>query len=152
MPIREGEFATTIVHEERYRFRIDFGTEKLEPMFMDEPEPLGTGRYPNAGRLLAAAVGNCLCASFLFCMEKSRAEVSGLRADVETTLQRNEHGRLRITRIAVKMFAQTENGPKLDRCREIFEDFCIVSQSVKQGIDVDVELFPTGASDAPGTF
>ena len=29
---------------------------------------------------------------------------------------------------------------KLKLCQEIFEDFCIVSQSVKAGIPVDVEV------------
>lgn len=148
MSIREGDFTTKVVREERYRFRIDFRSEKLEPLLMDEPEPLGTGRYPNAGRLLAAAVGNCLCASFLFCMEKGRGEISDICAEVETTLQRNERNRLRITHIAVRMFPQAEGGPAFDRCRAIFEDFCIVTQSVREGIDVDVEVFPVRPREA----
>lgn len=142
MSIREGDFTTKISHEERYKFRVSFNSDKLEDMFMDEPEPLGKGEYPNAGRLLAAAVGNCLCASMLFCMEKSRADISGICADVETTLKRNERNRLRITHIKVRIFPQAEDGPKFQKCREIFEDFCIVTQSVRQGIDVDVDVYP----------
>jgi len=126
---------------------VDFRSDKLEPLLMDEPEPLGTGRYPNAGRLLAAAVGNCLCASFLFCMEKHRQEVEGICAEVETTLQRNERNRLRITHIAVRMFPRVEGGKAYDRCREIFEDFCIVTQSVKEGIDIDVDVYPVHPRD-----
>ena len=146
MAIKEGEFVTKVTREEGYRFRIDFGSGK-SPLLMDEPKPLGTGEHPNAGSLLAAAVGNCLCASMVYCMEKSRADISEVCAEVETTLERNERGRLRIKHISVKMFPRTEGGPKFERCREIFEDFCIVTQSVKEGIDVDVEVFPARPLD-----
>jgi len=110
---------------------------------MDEPRPLGKGEYPNAGGFLAAAVGNCLCASFVYCMEKSRADITDICADVRTTLERNERGRLRIKHISVKIFPNAESGPKFERCREIFEDFCIVTQSVKEGIDINVEIYST---------
>ncbi len=141
MAIKEGDFVTKIAREEGYRFRIDFASGK-SPLLMDEPKPLGAGEHPNAGSLLAAAVGNCLCASFVYCMEKARADITDICAEVETTLERNERGRLRIKHISVKMFPRVEGGSKFERCREIFEDFCIVTQSVKEGIDVDVEIFP----------
>lgn len=147
MSIEEGEFVTRITREERYRFRIDFPSGKLPPLLMDEPEPLGEGKHPNAGSLLAAAVGNCLCASLVFCMEKAKEEVKDLCAEVETTLERNESNRLRIKHISVKMFPHTEGGPRFERCREVFEDFCIVTQSVKEGIDIDVEVFPVRPKD-----
>ena len=146
MAIKEGEFVTRITREEGYRFRIDFASG-TSPLLMDEPKPLGTGAYPNAGSLLAAAVGNCLCASLVYCMERARADITDICAEVETTLERNDRGRLRIKHISVKVFPRTEGGPKFERCREIFEDFCIVTQSVKEGIDVDVEVFPTRPLD-----
>ncbi|WP_019177239.1 OsmC family protein [Methanomassiliicoccus luminyensis] len=142
-----GEFKVKVCREERYKFRISFHSDKEGDIFMDEPEPLGKGEYPNAGKLLAAAVGNCMCASLVYCMERSRGEVPNICAEVFTTLSRNERGRLRITHIAVKMFPEVENDAKFQRCREVFEDFCIVTQSVRQGIDVDVEVFPTRSKD-----
>jgi uncharacterized OsmC-like protein len=143
----EGDFVTTVCREERYRFRINFGSDKIPDILMDEPEPLGKGEYPNAGKLLAAAVGNCLCASLVFCMEKSRGEIPAVHAEVRTTLERNEKGRLRITHMSVKLFPQVPDDPKYHRCREIFEDFCIVTQSVRKGIDVDVEVYPVKPLD-----
>ena len=40
---------------------------------MDEPEPMGENSGPNAGKVLAAAIGNCLTASLLFCLQKAMA-------------------------------------------------------------------------------
>jgi uncharacterized OsmC-like protein len=135
-------FLTRMCREERYKFRISFNSDKIGDIYTDEPEPVGEGEYPNAGKLLAAAVGNCLCASLVFCMEKSRAEVPSICAEVATTMERNEKGRLRLTHMDVKIFPQVSDQAKYERCRDIFEDFCIVTQSVRQGIPVDVEVYP----------
>ena len=101
--MEEGDFKTKIEMVEGYKFRIHFDNEKAEDIYMDEPKPLGTGDYPNAGKFLAAAVGNCLCASLAYCVRRHRAEVFSLRAEVYTTLARNEGGRFRITHITVKL-------------------------------------------------
>lgn len=140
--MEETEFLTKMCRVEKYKFQISFNSDKIEPIFTDEPKPVGDGEYPNAGKLLAAAVGNCLCASLVFCMEKSRAEVPSICAEVSTSMQRNEKGRLRITHMSVKIFPQVSDEAKFERCREIFEDFCIVTQSVRKGIDVDVQVYP----------
>ena len=140
--MEDSEFLTRMCRVERYKFKVDFNSDKIEPIFTDEPAPVGNGEYPNAGKLLAAAVGNCLCASLVFCMEKSRAEVPSICAEVSTTMQRNKKGRLRLTHMTVKIFPQVSDGAKFKRCREIFEDYCIVTESVRQGIDVDVEVYP----------
>jgi uncharacterized OsmC-like protein len=145
--MEDGEFITRMCRVEHYKFRISFNSDKIEDIMVDEPAPLGSGEHPNAGKLLAAAVGNCLCASMVFCMERARSEVPRICAEVSTTIERNEKGRLRITHMAVKMFPQVEDDEKLKRCRSIFEDFCIVTQSVRKGIPVDVEVFPYRPKD-----
>jgi len=57
-------------------------------------------------------------------------------------MERNEKRQFRITHMSVKMFPQADDVEKLKRCRSFFEDFCIVTQSVRKGIPVDVEVFP----------
>ncbi|MGM9488290.1 hypothetical protein [Ideonella sp. YS5] len=56
---------------------------------------------------------------------------------------RNEQNRLRIGRIGVDLhLAGVASGMKsLERVLEQFEDFCIVTQSVRAGITVDVRVF-----------
>ena len=144
--MEEGEFKVHIESIDSYEFKVKFGKEDLPELIMDEPAPLGKGEHPNAGLLLAAAVGNCLCASLTYCLTRARAEVKGMSADVFTTLGRNERGRLRITSIRIQLHPELDDPRKLERCREIFEDFCIVTQSVREGIPVQVEVEnPAGA-------
>jgi uncharacterized OsmC-like protein len=65
-----------------------------------------------------------------------------LRAEVFSKMERNDRGRLRITHIKVTLHPELSEPSKLKLCQDVFEDFCIVSQSVKAGIPMDVEVIP----------
>lgn len=127
--------------EDGYRLRVDLG-EAFESLVMDEPAPLGAGAGPNASAVLAAAVGSCLSASLLYCLRRARIEVTGLRAEVEAIPVRNTQGRLRIgsLRVALHPLLAPDGEARAGRCLEIFEDFCVVTESVRQGIEVTVEV------------
>ena len=114
----------------------------LAPIVFDEPPPLGEGSGPNAAAVLAAAVGNCLAASFAFCLRKARVEPVDLRAAVIARVARNEHGRFRISGIDVELAPEVlaSDWPRLERCERLFEDFCIVTESVRRGIPVNVKI------------
>lgn len=150
MAIEEGVFKTRIEFVEGYEFNVRFAEEGMPELTMDEPEPLGSGKYPNAGMVLAAAVGNCLCASLAFCLRKSHADVKGVEAEVYTSLERNERDRLRIASMRVELRPDTDDRGKLERCRGIFEDFCIVTESVREGIPIEVAVVPPDASSRNG--
>ena len=126
---------------EDFQFRVRFD-EGMEELLMDEPEPLGADRGPNAARVLSAAIGNCLSASLVFCLQKARVETDDVYADVTTTLSRNERGRLRVQKTEVEILADVpgDGDAKLERCLELFEDFCVVTQAVRHGIDVEVTV------------
>jgi uncharacterized OsmC-like protein len=125
-----------------YKFTITF--DELEPakVIMDEPKPLGGSEGPSAAMMLSAAVGHCLTSSLLFCMQKSRAELKDIETDVETALERNERGRWRVGSIKVKIKPSVEGvePEKFERCKGLFEDFCIVTASVREGVKIDVEI------------
>ena len=116
----------------------------LESMVCDEPPPLGEGAGPTAAALLAAAVGDCLAASFTFCLRKVRLEPVDLTANVVAHVSRNEQGRFRITGIDVELVpeVQENDAARFDRCERLFEDFCIVTESVRRGIPVNVTVTP----------
>jgi organic hydroperoxide reductase OsmC/OhrA len=149
-----GPFRADLVQRDHFRFDVTFEDDSWAPIVVDEPEPLGAGAGPNAARLLAGAVGNCLAASLLLCMEKARVEITDLRARVEGVMERNERGRFRISglEVTIEPTVVGEASKKYDRCLDLFEDFCIVTQSVRDGIDVDVTVEPTfvAAERSPG--
>ena len=138
----EKTFKVDVTKEEGFAFNVDFGLDGVEPLTMDEPAPLGGESGPNASRVLAATVGNCLSASLLFCLQKSRVDVSGLKATVEGVTARNQEGRWRIREMNVEISPEVPEGDrkKLERCVELFESFCVVSQSVSQGIPINVKV------------
>ena len=138
-------FITLLERVEGYRFKVRFDSPKLPELFLDEP--VGKGSGPSASRLLSAAVGHCLSSSLLFCLAKARLNVKGMETTVETSFRRNEKGRLRIGLLKVQLhpsFAE-EDVEKTKRCLELFEDFCIVTQSVRQGVPVTVDIETEGS-------
>ena len=138
----EKEFRVGVRRERDFVFEVDFGLDGVGPLVMDEPEPLGGGVGPNASRVLAATVGNCLCASLLFCLRKSRVEVSGMEAVVRGVTARNAEGRWRIREMSLEIVPEVAEGDggRLERCVGLFEDFCVVSQSIEQGIPINVSV------------
>lgn len=126
-----------------YHFIAEFPDVAGEPvMFFDEPEPLGTNRAPNAAATLGAAIGNCLAASLAFCLRKSRVEVDDLTASVVAHVARNEKGKYRIASVDVELEPRVAgaDAARLERCEHLFEDFCIVTESVRRGITVNVNV------------
>lgn len=133
---------TTMTQEAGYRFRVRFDSEGMPDLITDETPPLGEGKGPNPSRLLATAVGNCLAASLLFCLGKARLSVEGLEAEVLTEFTRNEAGRLRIGGMKVRLLPKwtKETAAKAQRCLQIFEDFCVVTQAVQHGVPVEIQV------------
>ncbi|MFC4764028.1 OsmC family protein [Dyella koreensis] len=132
-----------------YEFRVRFDDTAIPDLLTDETPPLGQGAGPNPSRMLAAAVANCLSASLLFALRKYKNQPGSLGARARATLERNEKGRWRVVRIAVELsLSNVETDlSHLDRALAQFEDFCIVTESVRQGVPVDVSV-----RDATGTL
>lgn len=141
-----AEHATHHIHltlDQQYRFAATFpATPSVPAIGLDEPPPLGEGQGPNAAALLGAAVGNCLGASLVFCLRKARVDVAGLAVDVAVSIDRNDRGRMRISGIDVALSPSVAEGHRggLDRCEGLFEDFCTVTASVRQGIPISVRV------------
>jgi organic hydroperoxide reductase OsmC/OhrA len=146
-------FSLQLTQIDDYEFRVRFDWPNVPELTLDEPEPLGRAAGPNAARLVAAAVGNCLSSSLLFCMKKFKQAPGTLHSEVRGMLVRNARGRLRIGRFEVTIRLADSIGAiqHLDRCIEQFEDFCIVTESVRAGIPVDVRVVDSEAREVYST-
>lgn len=137
----------TVTRQEGYRFLVEFGPQ-YATMIADEPMPIGDDTGPSPQHLLAASIANCLCASLTFACRKYHEDPGEFSASVTCEIGRNEKNRLRVMGIEVSI---TLNGPPealphLERALASFEDFCTVTESVRQGILVNVGVFgPDGA-------
>ena len=143
----EPRFSMTMEHVQGFEFKVKFDWSGADELLLDEPDPLGGERGPNASRLIGAAAGNCLSASLLFCLGKAKVDVTGMKTVIEGRMERNEQKRMRIGGLAVKIELDTPaDKSKLDRCLNLFEDYCVVTQSVREGIPVEVEVVDTEGS------
>ncbi len=140
----QHSFTTVIERVRDFEFLVRFDKEHYAPLTIDEPEPLGRDSEPNASRVLSAAVGNCLSASLMFCLQRSKLGVKSIRAEVTTDITRNDEGRWRVGHIQVQISVATEeqDAKRFKRCIDIFENYCIVTASIRQGIPVDVSVVP----------
>ncbi len=125
-----------------YRFDIAFGND-MPLLTSDEPAPLGTGLGPSPVQMLCAAVGNCLSDSLLFAFRKFKQVPEPIQCVVMAEVGRNDNNRLRVLHMTaqISMGVLAASLEQLNHVMEQFEEFCTVTQSVRQGIPITVEVF-----------
>ncbi len=146
------EFEISLEQTRDYEFTVRFDNPSFPELHLDEPPPLGGDSGPNAARILAAAIGNCLSASLLFCARKAKAQLGPVRTRVRARIVRNERGRLRIGSVDVIIDPAIPDAEKAKalRCLDLFEDYCLVTESVRHGIDVRVSVSGLDAGQTAG--
>lgn len=132
----------TLEQEDDYAFRIRFDDTTIADLMTDESPPLGQGEGPNPTRLLLSAVANCLSASLLFALRKFKNTPGKLVTHATAELVRNEQGRLRVGHIHadIRLAEAGAAHASLERILAQFENFCVVTESVRHGIDVSVSV------------
>ena len=138
----ESNIRITLRQQQDYQFQVDFG-EGIPPLLADEPTPLGSGQGPSPVQLLAAAVGNCLSDSLLFALRKFKQTPEPLHCTVDAEIGRNEQKRLRVLKMtaALHLGVPASSLEHLDRVLDQFEAYCTVTQSVGQGISIEMQVF-----------
>lgn len=138
----ESEFRIELIQQSDYRFEAHFDNPTIAPLITDEAAPVGGDTGPNPVRLLAVAVANCLAASLLFAMRKFKNDPAPLRAVATVHMVRNTQTRMRVGRISVDLHLGTSASmlAMLDRILGQFEEFCVVTQSVRLAFPVDVRV------------
>ena len=131
-----------LTQEKDYRFQVAF-EDGVPELTVDEPPPLGSAAGPSPVQLLTAAVGSCLSDSLLFALRKFKQSPEPMRCEVRADVGRNSEGRMRVLRMkAVLTLGVAANQlAHLDRALDQFEEFCTVTQSVRTGIPVTVEVY-----------
>ena len=140
----EGTTKAKITLEKDMIFKCDIGNMKLEDCYIDETNVNEADKLgPNPTRLLANAILGCLSASFIFCLKKRNLTIDDLTAEAEVTIGRKEKGFLRITKIEVTITPKIDDPEvrkRADQCKKMFENYCTVTASVREGINVEVNL------------
>ncbi len=133
--------SVTLEQVSGYEFRVRFEESAIPDLATDLSAPLGHDAGPNTERMLTAAVVNCLAASLLFSLGKFKNVPGGtIRASASARTGRNAEKRVRVENIAVKIELPgvAADYTALDRILAQFEGFCTVTESVRQGVAVDV--------------
>jgi len=142
----------TVEQVARYQFEVSYPGTSLRSTTVDEAPPVGTGNGPDPAQALAGAVGHCLSSTLFNTLERSHVRTTPIRTSVTVTFGRNEKGRKRVAALS----ARIECGPleesdraRFERCVEIFEDYCTVTGSVRQGVSVHTEVRPLEDAASP---
>jgi organic hydroperoxide reductase OsmC/OhrA len=136
------EFTLTLTQESDYVFRIEFDDTAIPALHTDESAPLGNDTGPNPSRMLVAAVANCLSASLLFSLRKYKNHPGSIVTRAKARLERNEHNRLRVVHVgvAIELPEAAADYAQIERLLQQFENFCVVTESVRAGVPVDVTV------------
>lgn len=138
----ENELVTKLQLIDNYKFNAEFDVDYMPNIILDETKPDGEGTGPNPTRLLSAAVGHCLSSSLIFCLKKARVRIKDIQTKVTTNLYRNDQKKLRIKSIdiEIQLKVNEEDKHRVPRCLKLFEDYCTVTQSIRHGIEVNVNM------------
>ena len=136
------EFTLTVTQESDYVFRIEFDDTAIPALHTNESAPLGGDSGPNPSRMLVAAVANCLSASLLFSLRKYKNTPGRIVSHAKARLERNDQNRLRVAHVdvAIELPEAATDYAQIERLLQQFENFCVVTESVRAGVPVDVTV------------
>jgi uncharacterized OsmC-like protein len=130
--------------EEEMLFKCDRGQLAMQNLYIDERQSKEIEKIgPSPVKLLAISVLGCLVASYSFCLQKRNFSISDLDGNAEVILARNDKGFWRVKKIDIKIKPKIENPEmrkRADQCNFFFEQYCIISESLRNGIIVDIDL------------
>ncbi|MFX1441926.1 MAG: OsmC family protein [Promethearchaeota archaeon] len=149
--VREENVTVDMILEKDLIFKVNLAHNKLKELFIDESMSEKSQMWgPDAAQLLAMALLGCLNASFLFCLNKRNLTVDDLEAHAEISFKKIEKGYTRVDKINVKIVPKTTDPVTLKRINQcikkmkngnmFFEETCIITESVRQGIEVNVDV------------
>ncbi len=114
---------------------------------IDEPQQFhGDDRGPSSIEYLCVGIGGCMGTSLVYCLKRFKATFSKLAVKAAAEIHHVPPNRmLRVTALHVNFTitpnpATDDNIENIKECYEHFAKYCVVTQSVKQGIPFDIKL------------
>jgi len=142
--LNESKSEVGIKLEEEMIFKCDLGQIQMNDLFIDEKHKKSVDKIgPNPSKLLALSVLGCLAASFAFCLQKKNFTLSDLEGKAIILSKKNEKGFWRLKKINIKLTPKIDNPEmrkRVEQCIEVFEQFCFISESLRNGIDLEVKI------------
>ena len=111
---------------------------------IDEPESFhGTDKGPSSVEYVLIGVGGCLGSTLLFCLQKKNIKLKSLEIIVEGKLKHSEpykHLRLKNINCEIHISIYGEESALLDECIKNFQKYCVVSESIINGIPINIDI------------
>jgi uncharacterized OsmC-like protein len=130
--------------EEEMIFKCDLGQINMDDLYIDEQHKKSQEKIgPNPSKLLALSILGCMSASFAFCLQKKNFSLSDFNGKAFIISKRNHRGFWRIKEIKLELHPKIdtpEMRERANKCQKFFEQFCIISESIKEGIKITTNL------------
>ncbi|MFW9878430.1 MAG: OsmC family protein [Candidatus Thorarchaeota archaeon] len=134
----------SLKQEEEMVFKCELGSFNINNLYIDERDKKESDKLgPSPTKLLALSVLGCLSASFSFCLQKKNYSLSEFEGRAEAIIARNEKGFWRVKNIDIELNPKIdtpEMRKRADQCRKFFKQYCIISESLRTGFEVNVNL------------
>jgi len=140
---KELKTKVTLELEKEMIFKCDPNEMKIKDCYIDETNEDLDMLGPNPVKLLASAVLGCLSASLIFCIQKKKLALKDFKSEAEIIIARNEEGLFRVKEINVELQPKTDDPEiirRIDQCKKIFERYCTITESVRAGIPVNLNI------------
>lgn len=141
----ERRFAVNLTHVDGYQFRSqasEDGVPHGQPYLSDEPDPVGDASAPATPALLASALGHCLSASLLEALKHSDVELESVETEAVAIVAPGAAGlpRIRQVDVTIRPRLAAAKQDDMQRCEDHFQNHCTVTCSVRQGVQVNVDV------------
>ncbi|MGV9173528.1 MAG: OsmC family protein [Promethearchaeia archaeon] len=114
---------------------------------MDEPESFhGTNKGPSPVEYFLLGIGGCMASTFVFCCQKNEIEIHDISITIDGQLTHREdrENLLQFQKIEGYIMFIPKHGEQnkqaIKQCINDFQKYCVVSNSLRQGIPLSVNV------------
>lgn len=129
-------------HQENLHFKAS--VRNFENFDLDEPTSFhGTDFGPSPVEYLLIGIGGCLGSSFMYCLIKNAIKITNLEIVIEGKIKHVSPSlRLKLVGVDIKILYGLEDKSfkeKTMRCINEFKQHCVVSDSLINGISLNID-------------